>query len=155
MNGPHVCVWVIDRARYVGVFGGVLYMACFNFCPFSSYHSLHGCGLFHLCGFNWAHRLICMIHSRSFQMKWLACGWYHYGSTRSNCLWVICFILFRVFDILKPGPVKWAEKLDGGLGMWLILVAVLSALVILCFDWFNFYQKKPQTKPFILCWCDT
>jgi phosphatidylglycerophosphatase A len=27
------------------------------------------------------------------------------------------FILFRVFDILKPYPIKQAEKLRGGLGI--------------------------------------
>jgi len=45
---------------------------------------------------------------------------------------LFAFILFRVFDILKPGPVKWAEKLDGGLGIMAddLVAAVLSALVI-------------------------
>lgn len=45
---------------------------------------------------------------------------------------LFAFILFRVFDILKPGPVKWAEKLDGGLGIMAddLVAAILSALVI-------------------------
>jgi phosphatidylglycerophosphatase A len=35
--------------------------------------------------------------------------------------WVICgFALFRVFDILKPWPVSWADrKVPGGLGVML------------------------------------
>jgi phosphatidylglycerophosphatase A len=32
---------------------------------------------------------------------------------------VVCFGLFRVFDILKPGPVAWAEALPGALGVML------------------------------------
>ena len=27
------------------------------------------------------------------------------------------FLLFRLFDIWKPGPVRWAERLHGGLGI--------------------------------------
>jgi phosphatidylglycerophosphatase A len=35
--------------------------------------------------------------------------------------WVICgFALFRIFDILKPWPVSWADrKVGGGLGVML------------------------------------
>jgi len=33
-------------------------------------------------------------------------------------IWLIAFILFRIFDILKPWPVWWAdEDLNGGLGV--------------------------------------
>ncbi len=31
--------------------------------------------------------------------------------------YVIGFVLFRFFDILKPGPVKTVEALDGGIGV--------------------------------------
>lgn len=32
--------------------------------------------------------------------------------------WLLAFVLFRVFDILKPWPVRWAERiLPGGLGV--------------------------------------
>ena len=30
--------------------------------------------------------------------------------------WLTAFLLFRLFDIAKPGPVKMAERLPGGLG---------------------------------------
>ena len=45
---------------------------------------------------------------------------------------IFAFILFRVFDILKQGPVQWAEKFDGGLGIVAddLMAAVLSAMVI-------------------------
>jgi phosphatidylglycerophosphatase A len=30
---------------------------------------------------------------------------------------LIGFVLFRVFDIIKPGPVRWAERLPGATGI--------------------------------------
>lgn len=42
------------------------------------------------------------------------------------------FILFRIFDILKPFPISWADKkVSGGFGIMLddILAGILSALV--------------------------
>jgi phosphatidylglycerophosphatase A len=45
---------------------------------------------------------------------------------------VLGFALFRGFDILKPGPVKWAERLRGGWGIMADdLVAGLLATGIL------------------------
>lgn len=51
--------------------------------------------------------------------------------------WALGFALFRVFDILKPGPVAWAENgFDGGLGVVAddivagVLAAILSALIL-------------------------
>lgn len=46
---------------------------------------------------------------------------------------VFAFILFRVFDISKPGLVKDAEKLSGGLGIVMddVVAAVFTTLVVL------------------------
>ncbi len=51
--------------------------------------------------------------------------------------WALGFVFFRLFDILKPGPVAWAEQgFDGGLGVMAddvvagILAAMLSALIL-------------------------
>lgn len=48
--------------------------------------------------------------------------------------WVVTgFVLFRVFDIWKPGPVRWAERrFPGGLGVMLddIVAGVLGAVVL-------------------------
>ncbi|MDH3685195.1 MAG: phosphatidylglycerophosphatase A, partial [Myxococcales bacterium] len=48
--------------------------------------------------------------------------------------WVVTgFVLFRVFDIWKPGPVRWAERrFPGGLGVMLddIVAGVLGAGVL-------------------------
>jgi phosphatidylglycerophosphatase A len=30
---------------------------------------------------------------------------------------LLSFILFRLFDVLKPGPVDWAQRLPGGWGI--------------------------------------
>jgi phosphatidylglycerophosphatase A len=42
------------------------------------------------------------------------------------------FILFRFFDILKPGPVRWAEKWPGGVGVMAddIIAGMLTALIL-------------------------
>lgn len=42
------------------------------------------------------------------------------------------FVLFRLFDVLKPGPVRWAERLPGGTGVVADdLVAVAAAWLCL------------------------
>lgn len=55
-------------------------------------------------------------------------------------LWLIAFLLFRLFDIMKPWPVSWADRhLHGGLGIvlddvlagaytWLVLQGILALL---------------------------
>ena len=48
--------------------------------------------------------------------------------------WVVTgFVLFRLFDIWKPGPVRWAERrFPGGLGVMLddIVAGVLGGVVL-------------------------
>ncbi|HTI95795.1 MAG TPA: phosphatidylglycerophosphatase A [Rudaea sp.] len=48
--------------------------------------------------------------------------------------WVTCgFALFRIFDILKPWPVSWADrKVPGGLGVMLddVIAGVYAALAL-------------------------
>ncbi|MDO6563059.1 phosphatidylglycerophosphatase A [Amphritea sp. 1_MG-2023] len=49
-------------------------------------------------------------------------------------LWIVIgFVLFRVFDILKPWPISWADKqVAGGLGIMLDdVLAGLMALAVL------------------------
>ena len=49
--------------------------------------------------------------------------------------WLTAFLLFRLFDIAKPGPVKIAERLPGGIGVMAddvvagVLVAALLVVV--------------------------
>ncbi len=46
---------------------------------------------------------------------------------------LVGFILFRIFDILKPWPIKWADqKVSGGFGIMLddVLAALLAAGVL-------------------------
>lgn len=49
-------------------------------------------------------------------------------------LWlVIGFVLFRIFDILKPWPIRWIDrKVEGGFGIMLddILAGVFAAVVL-------------------------
>jgi len=50
----------------------------------------------------------------------------------SGLLWVLLgFVLFRLLDIFKPWPIKWADKeLTGGLGIMLddVLAGIMAAL---------------------------
>lgn len=52
----------------------------------------------------------------------------------SGLIWVLLgFALFRLLDILKPWPIKWADKqLAGGLGIMLddVLAGIMAALCL-------------------------
>lgn len=47
--------------------------------------------------------------------------------------WVLAFILFRIFDAVKPWPIKWFDaRIHGGLGIMLDdVIAALFTLVVL------------------------
>jgi phosphatidylglycerophosphatase A len=51
--------------------------------------------------------------------------------------WLLAFILFRVFDILKPFPVSWLDRhIHGGLGIMLDdVMAGVYALICLQIIW--------------------
>ncbi len=64
------------------------------------------------------------------------------GATRFNWRAVgIGFVLFRLFDIWKPWPIRPLEKLPGGWGIVLddCMAGVFAALVLFACGWFNFY----------------
>lgn len=46
--------------------------------------------------------------------------------------WVGGFLMFRLFDIWKPGPVGWADRRHGAAGVMLddVVAGVLAALVV-------------------------
>jgi len=49
------------------------------------------------------------------------------------------FVLFRLFDIVKPWPVSWADrKIKGGLGVMLddVLAGVYGAAIVVVVAWF-------------------
>ena len=51
--------------------------------------------------------------------------------------YLAAFLLFRVFDILKPGPVRMAEKLPGGVGVMAddIVAGVFAGVCLLIIQW--------------------
>lgn len=51
------------------------------------------------------------------------------------------FLLFRVFDIVKPFPVRRIERLPGGLGIVAddLGAGVYAGLVLYAAGWFNLY----------------
>jgi len=58
-------------------------------------------------------------------------------------VWIVVgFILFRLFDILKPWPIEWADQhVDGGLGIMLddILAGLASFAVLQILAYFFIY----------------
>jgi phosphatidylglycerophosphatase A len=55
------------------------------------------------------------------------------AASRDPLTWVLAFVLFRVFDIWKPWPVRWADRrIHGGLGIMLddLLAAVYAVPVL-------------------------
>ncbi len=51
------------------------------------------------------------------------------------------FLLFRLFDIWKPAPVRQLESLRGGVGIVAddLMAGAYAALVLLLAGWFNLY----------------
>ena len=51
--------------------------------------------------------------------------------------WIAALILFRLFDILKPGPVRMAEHLPGGYGVMAddIVAGALAAACLIFLQW--------------------
>ncbi|QPH53893.1 phosphatidylglycerophosphatase A [Pontivivens ytuae] len=46
--------------------------------------------------------------------------------------WVGAFVLFRLFDIWKPGPVGWADRQSGALGVMLddLIAGAMAAVLV-------------------------
>jgi phosphatidylglycerophosphatase A len=64
------------------------------------------------------------------------------GATNLNWKsWLAAFVLFRLFDIWKPWPVRRLERLPGGLGIVAddAMAGVYGALVLFAAGWFNLY----------------
>ena len=55
--------------------------------------------------------------------------------------WLAAFVLFRLFDMWKPFPVRRMERLPGGLGIVAddVIAGVYGALVMFAAGWFNLY----------------
>lgn len=64
--------------------------------------------------------------------QWLACAGISFGlGAGSASEFALVFLLFRLFDILKPWPISAAEKLPGGFGVMADdMLAGLAAAII-------------------------
>lgn len=53
--------------------------------------------------------------------------------------WVTAFVLFRLFDIWKPGPVGWADRKEGPVGVMMddIIAGFLAALGVIALAGFS------------------
>ncbi len=49
--------------------------------------------------------------------------------------WITAFLAFRAFDILKPGPIGWADRRNDAIGVMLddVIAGVFAALTVLIF----------------------
>lgn len=70
--------------------------------------------------------------------QWIAIA----GAAAIN--WKTClaaFVLFRLFDIWKPFPVRNLEALRGGVGIVMddVMAGIYAALVLFTAGWFNLY----------------
>lgn len=47
--------------------------------------------------------------------------------------WIGAFIMFRIFDIWKPGPVGWADRKKGPMGVMLddVIAGLMAAVVVM------------------------
>jgi phosphatidylglycerophosphatase A len=63
------------------------------------------------------------------------------GASWSPVVWITAFILFRIFDITKPPPVRALEQLPGGTGIVMddVGAGLYAALVLFAAGWFNLY----------------
>lgn len=71
--------------------------------------------------------------------QWIAlAGATHLGSFVP---WLLAFGLFRAFDIWKPFPVRWFEKLPGGVGIVMddVMAGIYAAVVMRLLGWNNLY----------------
>ena len=64
------------------------------------------------------------------------------GAVRFN--WrslALALLLFRIFDILKPPPIRRIEQMPGGAGIVLddMMAGVYAAIVLFMLGWFNLY----------------
>lgn len=70
--------------------------------------------------------------------QWVALA----GATTLNWKsYLLAFLLFRLFDIWKPAPVRQLEALPGGVGINAddAMAGVYGALVLFLAGWFNLY----------------
>lgn len=60
--------------------------------------------------------------------QWLTCAF----APVSLSGFLLAFVLFRLFDMLKPWPIPLAERLEGGLGIMAddIVAAVMAGLLV-------------------------
>ena len=68
--------------------------------------------------------------------QWIALA----GAATLNWQFILAaFILFRLFDIWKPPPVRALERIPGGAGIVLddVMAGVYASLVLLAAGWFN------------------
>ena len=80
-----------------------------------------------------------------FAGQWIACAVMAMGPAADNMRlaatrFLIVFLLFRLFDIAKPWPVKKAEDLPGGIGIMAddVVAGLIAGFVVYLIDYSGF-----------------
>ncbi|PUB19385.1 phosphatidylglycerophosphatase A family protein [Yoonia sediminilitoris] len=69
--------------------------------------------------------------------QWIALLPIAFGAARNDVAitdlwpgWIAAFVLFRLFDISKPGPVGWADRMHGPMGVMLddVIAGIFAAI---------------------------
>jgi phosphatidylglycerophosphatase A len=74
--------------------------------------------------------------------QWMALAGARALHWKANSMaWLAAFLLFRLFDIWKPFPVRQLESLHGGVGIVAddLMAGLYAALVLFLAGWFNLY----------------
>ena len=55
--------------------------------------------------------------------------------------WLIALVLFRIFDMWKPWPIRRLEKLPGGVGIVAddVLAGMYAAVILFAAGWYHLY----------------
>jgi phosphatidylglycerophosphatase A len=78
--------------------------------------------------------------------QWLAMLPVSVGATHAGAAlsalwpgWIAAFVLFRLFDIWKPGPVGWADRRGDALGVMLddLIAGLFAALGVMALAWLS------------------
>lgn len=78
--------------------------------------------------------------------QWLAMLPVSIGATHAGAAlsalwpgWIAAFVLFRLFDIWKPGPVGWADRRGDALGVMLddVIAGLFAALGVMALAWLS------------------
>lgn len=81
----------------------------------------------------------------------VAFGAAHSGATITDLWpgWIAAFVLFRIFDITKLGPVGWADRMEGPTGVMLddVIAGIFAAIGVMGLAWLAYAGFVANVNP--------